>query len=51
MQLAPTIIPPMLADFADQCPHVEVDFIEGYHEDLQDRLLNGSIDAAFVFGS
>lgn len=49
MPLGPTIIPPMLADFADQCPHVEVDFIEGYHEDLQERLLNGSIDAAFVY--
>jgi DNA-binding transcriptional LysR family regulator len=49
MPLGPTIISPMLADFAYQCPHVEVDFIEGYHEDLQERLLNGSIDAAFIY--
>ncbi|MCX6497232.1 MAG: LysR family transcriptional regulator [Arthrobacter sp.] len=49
MPLGPTIIPPMLTDFATQCPHVEVDFVEGYHEDLQERLLNGSIDAAFLY--
>jgi DNA-binding transcriptional LysR family regulator len=49
MPLGPTIIPAMLADFASQCPHVEVDFVEGYHEDLQERLLNGSLDAAFVY--
>lgn len=49
MPLGPTMIPPMLLDFATQCPHVEVDFVEGYHEDLQERLLNGSIDAAFLY--
>ncbi|MGF9663258.1 LysR family transcriptional regulator [Arthrobacter crystallopoietes] len=49
MTLGPTIIPPMLAGFAEQCPHVEVDFVEGYHEDLQQRLLDGSLDAAFLY--
>ena len=49
MTLAPTTIPPMLAAFARQCPLVEVDFVEAYHEDLQDRLLAGSLDAAFVY--
>ncbi|MCG2621424.1 LysR family transcriptional regulator [Arthrobacter sp. I2-34] len=49
MTLGPTIIPPMLSDFAAQCPHVDVDFVEGYHEDLQERLLDGSIDAAFLY--
>ncbi|NKX54219.1 LysR family transcriptional regulator [Arthrobacter mobilis] len=49
MTLGPTIIPPMLAEFARQCPHVDVDFVEGYHEDLQERLLDGSIDAAFLY--
>lgn len=49
MTLAPTTIPPMLAEFARQCPHVDVDFVEAYHEDLQDRLLAGSLDAAFVY--
>jgi len=39
----------MLAGFAEQCPHVEVDFVEGYHEDLQQRLLDGSLDAAFLY--
>jgi DNA-binding transcriptional LysR family regulator len=49
MTLGPTIIPPMLAGFAEQCPHVDVDFVEGYHEDLQQRLLDGSLDAAFLY--
>jgi DNA-binding transcriptional LysR family regulator len=49
MTLAPTTIPPMLAAFAEQCPHVEVDFVEAYHEELQERLLAGSLDAAFVY--
>ena len=49
MPLAPTIIPTMLAEFAAQCPHVDVDFVEGYHEDLQEQLLDGSIDAAFLY--
>src|SRR3954466_16037542 len=40
MTLGPTIIPPMLAEFARQCPQVDVDFVEGYHEDLQERLLD-----------
>lgn len=49
MPLGPTIIPPMLAGFAEQCPDVEVDFMEGYHEDLLERLLDGSLDAAFLY--
>jgi DNA-binding transcriptional LysR family regulator len=51
MTLGPTIIPPMLTGFAAQCPHVEVDFVEGFHEDLQQRLLDGSLDAAFLYDS
>ncbi|NKG19688.1 LysR family transcriptional regulator [Paeniglutamicibacter terrestris] len=51
MSLGPTIIPTMLRAFAEQCPEVEVDFVEGYHADLQQALLDGSIDAAFLYGA
>lgn len=47
--LGPTIIPAMLSDFARQCPGVEVDFVEGFHEDVQERLLAGALDVAFVY--
>jgi DNA-binding transcriptional LysR family regulator len=47
--LGPTIIPAMLTDFARQCPGVEVDFVEGFHEDVQAGLLAGALDVAFVY--
>lgn len=51
MPLGPTIIPPMLAAFAEQFPLVEVDFIEGFHADMQQALLEGSVDVAFLYGA
>lgn len=51
MPLGPTIIPPMLNAFALQCPKVEVDFMEGFHQDMQAALLDGSIDVAFLYGA
>lgn len=51
MTLGPTIIPTMLSAFAEQCPQVEVDFVEGYHEEMQQALLDGSIDVAFLYGT
>ena len=47
--LGPTVIPAMLSDFARQCPGVEVDFVEGFHEDVQEGLLAGAMDVAFVY--
>lgn len=49
MPLAPSLIPSMLADFAHECPNVDVDFLEGYHDELQDKLLDGTIDVAFLY--
>lgn len=51
MTLGPTIIPTMLSAFAEQCPQVEVDFVEGYHAEMQQALLDGSIDVAFLYGT
>lgn len=51
MTLGPTIIPTMLSAFAEQCPQVEVDFVEGYHAEMQQALLDGSIDVAFLYGA
>ncbi|RAN78164.1 hypothetical protein B5P43_17355 [Bacillus sp. SRB_336] len=51
MTLGPTIIPTMLSAFAEQCPHVEVDFVEGYHAEMQQALLDGTIDVAFLYGA
>jgi DNA-binding transcriptional LysR family regulator len=51
MTLGPTIIPTMLTAFAEQCPEVEVDFVEGYHDEMQQALLDGSIDVAFLYGA
>ena len=51
MPLGPVIIPSMLSAFAEQCPKVEVDFLEGFHQEMQDALLDGSIDVAFLYGS
>lgn len=51
MPLAPAVIPHMLRRFAEVCPAVEVNFVEGYHDDLQDKLLSGEIDVAFMYDS
>jgi DNA-binding transcriptional LysR family regulator len=49
MPLAPAVIPHMLRTFAEACPEVDVNFVEGYHDDLQDQLLAGSLDVAFLY--
>lgn len=51
MPLAPAVIPHMLRRFAEVCPAVDVNFVEGYHDDLQDKLLSGEIDVAFMYDS
>ncbi|WP_120006552.1 LysR family transcriptional regulator [Nesterenkonia muleiensis] len=49
MPLAPAVIPHMLRAFAQRYPEVEVNFVEGYHDDLQEQLLVGTIDVAFLY--
>ncbi|WP_411721904.1 LysR family transcriptional regulator [Mycetocola sp.] len=49
MPLAPAVIPHMLRAFAEECPGVDVNFVEGYHDDLQEQLLAGAIDVAFLY--
>lgn len=49
MPLAPAVIPQMLRAFAEACPEVDVNFVEGYHDDLQDQLLSGAVDVAFLY--
>lgn len=49
MPLAPAVIPQMLRAFAEACPQVEVSFVEGYHDELQEQLLSGAIDVAFLY--
>lgn len=51
MPLAPAVIPFMLRSFAERCPEVRVNFVEGYHDDLQDRLLAGDVDVCFLYDS
>ncbi|WP_394160846.1 LysR family transcriptional regulator [Galactobacter valiniphilus] len=50
ISLGPTVIPPMLTEFAQQCPGVEVDFVEGFHREVQSLVLSGDADVAFVYG-
>ncbi|KHL00089.1 LysR family transcriptional regulator [Microbacterium mangrovi] len=47
--LAPTILPPLLHDFGDAHPRVELDIIEATHDELDGRLERGEVDVAFVY--
>lgn len=49
MPLAPAVIPHMLREFTVAHPEVDVNFVEGYHDDLQEQLLAGTIDVAFLY--
>lgn len=49
MPLAPAVIPHMLRAFAQEYPQVDVNFVEGYHDDLQEQLMAGTIDVAFLY--
>ncbi len=51
MPLAPAVIPHMLRAFAEACPEVDVNFVEGYHDDLQERLESGAVDVAFLYNA
>ena len=47
--LAPMALPVTQARFAQQYPHAAVEFVEDMHDALQERLLEGSIDMAFLY--
>lgn len=49
MSLGPAVLPPLLSAFAAECPGVSVDFVEGYHDELQEQLLTGAVDVAFLY--
>lgn len=47
--LAPTVLPPLLHDFGDAHPRVELHIIEATHDELEGRLESGEVDVAFVY--
>ncbi|GGH42328.1 LysR family transcriptional regulator [Microbacterium album] len=49
MSLAPVVLPMTQARFASVLPHASLEFIEDAHDELQERLLEGTIDMAFMY--
>ncbi|MBC9954460.1 LysR family transcriptional regulator [Leucobacter sp. cx-42] len=47
--LAPTILPPLLQDFAELHPGIELSIHEATQDQLAERLRSGRIDVAFVY--
>jgi len=47
--LAPTILPPLLHDFGEAHPRVELHIIEATHDELEGKLESGEVDLAFVY--
>lgn len=47
--IAPKVIPMMFEVFAQRCPLVEVSFVEGYHQELQRGVLEGTLDLAVLY--
>ncbi len=47
--IAPLLLPATQSHFITQYPNATVEFFEDTHEVLQDRLLRGSIDVAFMY--
>lgn len=47
--LAPTVLPPLLAEFGAAHPRVELHIIEATHDELDGRLETGAVDVAFVY--
>lgn len=49
--LAPTVLPPLLRDFGERHPRVELHIVETTHDQLEGRIETGEIDLAFVYDS
>lgn len=47
--LAPTVLPPLLHDFGNAHPRVELHILEATHDQLEGRLESGEVDVAFVY--
>ncbi|MCY1160198.1 MAG: hypothetical protein MOP51_3225 [Citricoccus sp.] len=47
--LTPWLLPPVLGHFADHHPRVQVEVHEGSSDELQQMLLTGRLDAAFMY--
>lgn len=47
--LAPTVLPPLLAEFGAAHPRVDLHIIEATHDELDGRLDAGAVDVAFVY--
>ncbi|NKX51101.1 LysR family transcriptional regulator, partial [Arthrobacter deserti] len=46
---APTILPVLLGGFTAEHPRVQLDFVEGTQDEMQDRLFAGELDLAGVY--
>ncbi|MGP3535567.1 LysR family transcriptional regulator [Microbacterium sp. RD1] len=47
--LAPTVLPPLLHDFGEAHPRVELNIVEATSDQLEGRIESGEIDVAFVY--
>ncbi|GHG58066.1 LysR family transcriptional regulator [Sinomonas cellulolyticus] len=47
--ISPRLIPPLLADIGRRWPEIELSFVEGAAEELQRAVMDGELDAAFVY--
>lgn len=47
--LAPTVLPPLLHDFGERHPRVDLHIREATHDQLEGRIETGEVDVAFVY--
>ncbi|GAA1720462.1 hydrogen peroxide-inducible genes activator [Isoptericola hypogeus] len=47
--LAPTVLPPLLHDFGEAHPRVDLQTLEATHDQLEGRIETGEVDVAFVY--
>lgn len=47
--LSPLLLPPVVAAFTEAHPLVELSFVEGSHDMLEDQLFNGVLDLALLY--
>lgn len=47
--LVPMILPPLLHDFGERHPKVQLDLLEATHDQLEGRIESGQVDVAFVY--
>lgn len=47
--LAPTVLPPLLHDFGERHPRVQLEILEITHDSLAGKIESGEVDVAFVY--